>query len=393
MIVTTALVLSSYSFQTVALGWYLTNLLKFLVPDWTTDLIRSYPDAICSLFTIFDFIGFIPVSISASFLLVAKSLKGFCSSLYASLNHDKISKYMVLIIPVCSLLTFLSQFGTCHHVCRDGMFINFYEQLNSSNNITSLTFDSDVTCWIPWVETSFCLSFLILLVKICLHVIYSQFCRGIHLKLKRHIVHPTSANPEVYCIGTSQLEDENIVIPLPKTIQVSPTIDPNETPESAPAATGSNTNTDRGLPLLSLREDLKREDITPALEPLTNTVKRLPVHRVGEGSEIAITPALEPFTNSVARPLIYSTGYSSDDFSTWTQIQAFLMNNLPDISIIIGITACVGVLFFTNNDYKDVQHFLETCCGLFVLFSPWFVILNFQDIVDRINRKLCRRNA
>ena len=189
----------SFAVQAIDFWGLAYHLAEILSSESTASFILGFPKLSCFLFTIVDFVAYIPLSISTSILILTWTLRRHRPSLYNELDHDWLIWLFQLSLPSVSLLSAFSELVSCGQLCKAKMLQKMYTRLLGHMSETkTLKMELDVDCWIPFAETGF-----ILVVFLTLACMIYTFCSIIKRKCQLNSVSPMA---EVVNYKAEQLE-------------------------------------------------------------------------------------------------------------------------------------------------------------------------------------------
>ena len=158
MILSSTLTPISFAVQAIDFWGLAYHLAEILSSESTASFILGFPKLSCFLFTIVDFVAYIPLSISTSILILTWTLRRHRPSLYNELDHDRLIWLFQLSLPSVSLLSAFSELVSCGQLCKAKMLQKMYTRLLGHMSETkTLKMELDVDCWIPFAETGFIL--------------------------------------------------------------------------------------------------------------------------------------------------------------------------------------------------------------------------------------------
>ena len=189
----------SFAVQAIDFWGLAYHLAEILSSESTASFILGFPKLSCFLFTIVDFVAYIPLSISTSILILTWTLRRHRPSLYNELDHDRLIWLFQLSLPSVSLLSAFSELVSCGQLCKAKMLQKMYTRLLGHMSETkTLKMELDVDCWIPFAETGF-----ILVVFLALACMIYTFGSIIKRKCELNSVSPMA---EVVNYKAEQLE-------------------------------------------------------------------------------------------------------------------------------------------------------------------------------------------
>ena len=330
MVITSTLILLTYGMQIITLIIICTNSVHLLAPNFVTVTLVTYPDEICFVLSLGDYLGTLPLSLLSIVLALARTLKKLSPLIYNTMNHDLIFLCLKVLVPIISLLTFACQMLVCQHSCRYNLMISYFMEVSvlSNYNYTADYLKSKISnnakCWIPFSDLA--ILFSLLLIVLCIMVVTMFFCRT---KRDPTITNDISVNydrkPKKF-YANNELRESN---------------SPEENEEE------HHTNIFDAIQYASTIQIISDSCQDNPVEPQLPEQKSL-------------------IASNISR-IIY---------------------HLPEVSIVSMMVFAMLVFYVTSETQNWIGIIIRKVIFLLFCFSPWIFILYFREIRNRLKRQI-----